>query len=119
MGDSVDQDHVLKKVRPLHAAAHDLVALLCVEGGLLLIQLRGERLVNDLVDERRFARSGHSGDRDHHVQRDFHVDVFQVVRARTEELQCPLRHRLAALRYAGNLRRSVEVLRGERLGTIG
>ena len=68
------------------------------------VRLACERLVEHVVDERRFARAGHAGDRDEQTQRNHQVDALQIVAARAENLQelplrfpPPLRHRNAQI----------------------
>jgi hypothetical protein len=43
------------------------------------VQLARQRLVQDLVDQRALAGAGYAGHRRKHAERNFHVDVFQVV----------------------------------------
>ena len=49
-----------------------------------------ERLVDDLVDERRLARARHSGDADQLADREVHVDAFEVVHARPWTEKAPV-----------------------------
>ena len=63
-----------------------------------------ERLVDHVVDERRFSRAGHAGDRNEQAQRNHQVDALQIVAPRAEDLQelplrfpPPLRHRNAQI----------------------
>ena len=62
------------------------------------IQRLRERLVEDVVDERRFARAADAGDGGQHAERDRDVDVLQVVRARAEDLELALEGRTARFR---------------------
>ena len=49
------------------------------------VNLRGQRAVQDVVDQRRFAAARNAGDHGEHAQRNFHVDVLQVVLARAPD----------------------------------
>ena len=42
--------------------------------------------VQNLVDQARFPRAGYAGDADEHAQRNFDVDIFQIVGARAFDL---------------------------------
>ena len=53
---------------------------LCVPGPHpRAVELVGDRLVEDLVDQRGLARARHAGDRREHAERDVDVDVLEVV----------------------------------------
>ena len=76
--------------------------------------LRGERFVEHVVDERRFAGTGNAGDGDEHAERDRHVDAVQIVAVRAENLQ-EFALRLAAPCGNGNAQFAAEIAAGERL----
>ena len=57
-----------------------------------------QRLVQDVVDERRLAGSAHAGDRREEAERQADVDVLQVVRARAADDNFALQRRPAASR---------------------
>ena len=60
---------------------------LCAPGrSLRAVQPVGDRLVEDLVDERRLARARHAGHAAEHAERDLHVDVLEVVLRRALDL---------------------------------
>src|SRR5207244_5985429 len=40
-----------------------------------------ERFIDDIVYQRGFAGPGNTGDSDHHVKRDGHIEVLQIVSA--------------------------------------
>ena len=63
-----------------------VVELAVVVGFAGLVQ-RFERAEHHVMDEGRFARAGDSGDRDHHAERNFDVDIFEVVHARAGEAE--------------------------------
>ena len=63
-----------------------------------LPQARRERLVNDLMHQRRFTRSRYARHSDHHVERNLDINVLKIVRPGPDHLQHPLRMRLAAPR---------------------
>ena len=92
----VDVDHLVEAVDPL-----DRVVRTRLRPGL--VEPVGERLVDDLVDERRLARPGDARDADELPDRELDVDVLQVVLARADHAEgAPVvlaarRHRDAAL----------------------
>ena len=71
----VDVDHLVEALDPLDRL---VVARLRAR----VVEPVGERLVDDLVDERRLARAGHARDADELAERELDVDVLQVVLAR-------------------------------------
>ena len=111
VADLVEQPDVGRRVRPRRAAdrrlvdADDLVQVLEAADALVragphprAVQLVRDRLVEDLVDQRRLARAGHAGDGAEDAQRHLHVDRLQVVLRRALDLD--VAGRLAALRPA-------------------
>ena len=74
----VDPDHLVDLVR----AGDPGVPPGCLPGA---VDLAGQRRVQDVVDQRRLARTGHPGDRGEGAQRERHVDVAQVVLPRADD----------------------------------
>ena len=68
----VDVDHLVDVVEALDAAVP-------TGDGAGVVDLLGQRRVEDVVDQRRLAGAGHAGDRDEQPERERHVDVLQVV----------------------------------------
>ena len=73
-----------------------------------------QRLVENIVNERGFARAGYAGDSDHGAERDHHVEIFQIVRVRAKDAQ-ESAVGLAARCRDGNAQFAVEIASGERL----
>ena len=72
----------------------DLVDVLEPPDGLVLARLplrvveaRGDALVEDLVDERRFAGARDSGHERERAEREFHAEILEVVLLRTDDLE--------------------------------
>ena len=61
------------------------------------LQLLGQRVVEDVVDQRGLAGAGHAGDRGEHAERERDVDVLEVVLAGALDGELPLLVALAAL----------------------
>src|SRR5438045_7955479 len=80
---------------------------------LRLVDLLHQRLLEDVVDERRLPRAGHAGDRHELTERERDVDVPQVVLARSgdDELVAVARSSLLGHR---DLTLTAEVLAGDR-----
>ena len=76
-----------------------------------------ERFVEHVVNQRGFAGTGDAGHGDHGAEREHHVDIAQVVRARAKDAQKTAR-RLAPQRRNGNAQFAVEITRGERVRRI-
>ena len=74
----VDVDHLVEVLQP----GDRLVAAGDVAGA---VELVGEDVVEDVVDQRRLAGPGHPGDRDQRPQRERHGDVLEVVLARADD----------------------------------
>ena len=78
--------------------------------GMGAVQVPRQRLIDNLVDQRRLPAAGHARHAGHHAQRNAHVDTAQVVGARAAHRQIsgrfapPLRH--------GNMALPAEVLAG-------
>ena len=51
------------------------------------VQLHGQGLVEDLVDQAGLAAAGHAGHADHLTQRDIHVHILQIVLGRAHDTQ--------------------------------
>ena len=68
----VDADDLIHKLQSLYP-----VALACAGAGT--VQLAGQRFVQDLVDQAGLAGTGNAGDADELTQREFYVEVAQVV----------------------------------------
>ncbi len=90
----VDHDHFFEQRRAFHAQAGDArprigcIRLLPGIGRRGRVPQRGaQRAVDHLMDQRRFARAGYAAYHHHHAQRNLHVDILQVMRARAEEFQ--------------------------------
>src|SRR5699024_4797058 len=92
LADPVEDPGVRRRVGPRGAPdralvdVHDLVEVVqpadrLVPSGYLpgTVELVGENLVEDVVDERRLARPGYPGDRDEVAEREGHVDPVEVV----------------------------------------
>ena len=84
-------DRPLVDVHHLVQLAHPGDPRVLARHGTVAVQLLGQRVVQDLVDQRGLAGPGHAGHRDQAAQRERHVDVAQVV------LGGALDHDLAAL----------------------
>ena len=64
---------------------------LCAPGRMLApVQPVGDRLVEDLVDQRGLARARHAGHAAEHAERDLHVDALEVVLGRALHRQVAL-----------------------------
>ena len=92
---------------------HALDALVPAGNGSGPVQLPGQGLVENLVNQRTLAGAGNAGDAGHHAQREVHVNVLQVV------LRSPLhRNPTAGLTPLGrhrNLHAAAQVSAGDRL----
>ncbi len=73
----VDADDLIHKFEALYP-----IASACA--GTCAVQLTGQRLIQDLIDEARFARAGDARHADKLSQRELHINIPQVV------LPCPL-----------------------------
>ena len=93
MGVLVDVDDFVDVLNPV-----DLVVL--ADWAIGLVQLVGERVEEHAFHERGFARPRDAGDAHEAAKRDGHVDVFEVVLARTAHHELPA----AALAAAGRNR---------------
>ena len=81
------------------------------------VEFIGKALIQDFIDQRRFARSRHAGYGDEFAQGEFYVDIFKIVLRRAahgKELAVPLAARfghgdfaLAAQILSGDGRRAV------------
>ena len=82
------------------------------------IEFRGERAVQNVVDERGFAGAGDAGDDGEQAERKRDVDIFQIVAVRAEN-----RDRFSVGRRRvvghGNFRAAGKILAGERCGIRG
>jgi hypothetical protein len=70
----IDLDHLVDQVD-----AFDLLVGARLVGSA--VELAGERLVEDVVDQGALARAADAGNGDQPSERDLYVDVFQVVGA--------------------------------------
>ena len=91
-GRLVDLDHLVDQFDAFDA----IVRARIVAGA---VELAGERLVEDVVDERRLPRPADASDRHQRAERDAHVDVLEVVLARVSD------HEVALLRWPSAFRR--------------
>src|SRR5208337_3810382 len=75
---------------------------------------RGQRLIQDVMEQRGFSRARDAGDRHQHVERNFQINVLQVVRtgAGDAEFMCPW---LPASRWNLDVKFAGEVTAGERV----
>ena len=91
--------------------------MLVVRGGGVAgaVELARDRLVERVDQERGLAAAGHAGDAGEQAERDFGVDVLQVVAARIDDLQRALRGRACAARGISNAAFAGEILAGERM----
>ena len=87
--------------------------------GLAGFVQRFERAEHHVVDERRFARAGDAGDRDHHAERNIDVDIFQIVHARAGEAEHAFGVDLAPLAFRRDAHLSAQIAGGERAVAIG
>ena len=71
--------------------------------------------IQNLVDQARFSRAGHTGDADEHAQRNLDVDIFQIVGARAFDLDHALRQRLTVARRQRNRLALAQIRRRQRL----
>ncbi len=90
----VNEDDVVEVLRAGERAEE--VRRLGLAGAWFAVERLHERAVEDLVDERRFARAADTGDAAEEVERDFHVDAAEVVDAGASEAE-DFAARLAAL----------------------
>ena len=86
----VDIDHLIKQVEPDNF-------MVCRRFGARSVEMFGGRCVKRVVDQRRFARAGNAGDAGQQADRQVDTDVAQVVAARSDDLQQPLRIGLCLL----------------------
>ena len=68
------------------------------------VERAGERPVQDVVDERRFARSADTGHGREHAQRDPHIEILQVVLSRPANHEVALQLQPAAFRSRNRTR---------------
>ena len=99
LADEREQPGVGRRVRPRRAADRRLIdldhlvdAARCPRcdrarpgSSRGAVELARQRAVEDVVDERRLARAADAGDRGEHAERNRHVDVLEVVRARAAD----------------------------------
>src|SRR6266567_5442682 len=78
------------------------------------IEFLREGAIENVVDERGLARAGNAGDDGEQPERKRDIDFFEIVRARTEDLN-DFAIGAAALFGDGNLRDAAQILSGERL----
>ncbi|MNP24430.1 hypothetical protein D3C76_1171910 [compost metagenome] len=83
-------------------------AACAIEGG-------GTEREQGVVDQRRLARTGHASHTSQQADRDFQVDVLQVVAARALELERKLLVTRSTLGWYGNLDPARQVLAGQRI----
>ena len=102
---------------------NDLVQLLHALDGIMFscdgsgtVQLLRQCLVYDLVDQRTLTGSGYTCHTSHHAQRDFYVNIFQVVFPRTAHGQPTGRN--AALLRNRDLSSAAEIISGDRVFTL-
>src|SRR5687768_12225713 len=79
------------------------------------VEVARERLVKDVLDERRLPRAGDARDGDEQAERDLDVDVAQVVLARVVDPDRLLRVEPPAFGWQLDLQLAAEVLPGDRL----
>ena len=88
---------------------------LCRPGTTLrLVDLLHQRVIEDVVDQRRLARTRHAGDGDEAAEREPHVDVAEVVGPRAAHADPIVAGRAPALRHR-DAAPAGEVLAGDRL----
>ena len=75
---------------------------------------RGQRLIENVMQQRRFSRARDTGNRHQHAKRNFQIDVLQVVRARAGDAEF-VRPRLAASRRNLDAKFVGEITAGERV----
>ena len=81
------------------------------------IELAGERAIEDVIDERRFAGAGDAGDNRHHAERKHDVEILEIVLARAEDGD-GFAVRAAPLGKHGDPLASGDVGAGERGGRV-
>ena len=99
----------------------DFVEMLEAENGAMgagsfagTIKLLREGAIENVVDQRGFAGAGNAGDDGEQAEREFDVDVFQVVGVGTEDFE-RFAVGFAALRWHGNFQVAGEITSGERI----
>ena len=84
----IDLDHPIDVIQPLDAVE--------MRGSRRrVVQLRGHRSKQSVVDQCRFARSRHAGNAGHQAQRELRRDIFEIVGRRARHSQQTLRIRSA------------------------
>src|SRR6516165_5031137 len=79
--------------------------------GIIPAAARQDSLAENIIDERALARTAHPGYGDKNSNRNFHIDVFEIVVSGAENLEPFLRDRPALIRN-GNLPRTRKILAG-------
>ncbi|MNC54563.1 hypothetical protein D3C75_1040510 [compost metagenome] len=103
----VDVDHLVEVLQ----AVERLVGGGFQRGGA--IQRGGGQREQGVVDQRRLARAGHPGHAGQQADRDFQVDILQVITAGTLELERKLLVAWGAFGRYGNLHPPGQVLAGQ------
>ena len=77
-GRLIDANHFVDQL----AASNGFVC-----AGLLAraVKLASERAVEDVIDERRFAGAGDSGDNGHNAERKYNIDILKIILARAKD----------------------------------
>ena len=83
-----------------------------------VVDLLGQRRVEDVVDQRRLARAGDAGDRAEDAEREAHVDVAQVVLLGAVDGELAALGARAAYLGDRDLAAAGEVLAGHRVGVL-
>ncbi len=125
--DAVEDPGVGRRIRPRRASdrrlvdVHDLVELLEAGHPAVLarnlaraVELVGQHLVEDVVDEARLARTADPGDADERTEREADGHVLQVVRLRALDGDLALLVDLAALLRHLDLTAAGDVVAGDR-----
>src|ERR1700686_2068513 len=92
-GRLIDQDDLVKKLVAFNAVPQN-------RAGPTAVRLplgRGQRPIENVMQQRRFSRAGNAGNRHQHAERDFKIDTLQVVRTSAGDAEF-VQPRLAAFR---------------------
>ena len=103
----VDGNHLIELVDAVDAVA-------CAGAGMSAVEVTLECLIDDFIDQRGFTASGNAGDDRHHAQRNFDVDIFEVMCACAADGQVTGRHFTAC--GNGNAAPTGEVCAGDGFG---